>query len=117
MMSIRDFVEQDAWAYMRSKGITPGWRTTNGPQTFQSDLVEEAADKIMSDREELSTVLGTIFENLAPPAVTDMLALLTVKSPVDDAGELTAEFVAADLAMMGAVRELVYAYCKRDAGL
>ena len=117
MVNIRDFVEQDAWSYLRSKGITPGWRTNNGPETFQSDLVEEAADKIMGNREELADVLGTIFENLAPPAVTDMLALLTVRSPVDDAGELTAEFVAADAAMMDAIGELVYAYCKREAGL
>lgn len=118
MMSIRDFVEQDAWAYMRSHGITPGWRrNSNSPETFQSDLVEEAADKIMGNREELADVLGTIFENLAPPAVTDMLALLTLRSPVDEDGELTADFAAAESEMDKAVRELVYTYCRREAGL
>ena len=116
-MSIRDFVEQDAWSYLRSKGITPGWRTNNGPDTFQGDLVEEAADKILSSREELADVLGTIFENLAPPAVTDMLALLTLRSPVDEDGELTADFAAAESEMDKAVRELVYTYCRREAGL
>ena len=116
-MNIRDFVEQDAHAYLRSKGITPGWRTNNGPQTFQSDLVEEAADKILSSREELADVLGTIFENLAPRVVTELLALLTMRSPVDEYGELTADFEAAECEMDRAVRELVYTYCRKEAGL
>ncbi len=116
-MNIRDFVEETSWEYLRSKGITPGWRTHNGPQTFQSDLVEEAADKILSSREELADVLGTIFENLAPLAVTELLALLTLRSPIDEDGELTADFAAAEYEMDRAVRELVYTYCRREAGL
>ena len=117
-MNIRDFVEQDGRDYMRRHGITPGLRSgSNSPETFQSDLVEEAAEKILSDRKELSDVLGDIFENLVPPAVTDLLALLTLRSPVDADGELTAEFAAAECGMDHDIRELVYKYCRKESGL
>ena len=117
-MSIRDFVEQDGSDYLRRHGITPGLRSgSNSPETFQIDLVEEAAEKILSDRKELSDVLGDIFEGLVPPSVTDLLALLTTCSPAYKEGGLTYEFLVAEPAMDKAIRELVYKYCRKESGL
>lgn len=119
-MSIRDFVEQDGLDYMRRNGITPGWRgSSSSPETYQSDLVDEAVDKIMADRDELATVLSTVLENLAPPAVVDMLALLATSSPTwpGESSALNKVFITADLELSRAIEGMVRKFCIKEAGL
>ena len=116
---IRDFIEQDAHAYLRSKGITPGWRPSSGPMansppTYQSDLVGEEVDRLMDNREELADVLGKVLE--VQPEIAALLALLMVELPAKR-GECGEAFIDAYTAAHDVIEKLVWKFCEKEAGL
>lgn len=113
-MNIRDFVEQTSWEYLRSKGITPGWRTNNGPQTFQSDLVDAEVARLMDNREELADVLGKVLE--VQPEIAALLALLMVELPAER-GECRETFIDAYTAAHDVIEKLLWKHCANEAGL
>ena len=113
-MNVRDFVEQDAWSYLRSKGITPGWRNNNGPETFQSDLVDAEVDRLMDSREELADVLGKVLE--VQPEIATLLALLMVELPARR-WECRENFIDSHKAAREVIERLVWKYCAKEAGL
>jgi hypothetical protein len=119
MMSVRDFVEQDAWSYLLSKGITPGWRPSSGPmanspQTYQSDLVDEEVDRLMDNLEELADVLGKVLE--VQPEIAALLALLMVELPARR-GECRETFIDAYTKARDVIEKLLWEYCAKEAGI
>jgi len=67
----------------------------------------------MGDRDRLRDVLGAVLKNLAPPQVTDMLALLVTRFPAEYAN-LDNDFIRANLAMTFAIEKMVRKYYEHE---
>lgn len=112
---IRDEYEYLTRNYLRSHGIEPGRRNDaiGDPQlTYQSDLIEEEAARILKSLDELVDVLA----DHIPRPIAQFLAYATIHWP-EHKGSQPEPWCSLARACDEALSELVYAQCERESGL